>query len=145
DLLLLDRRQLDEAGQAALAGHADADDVAPDLVAREELLQRLAAELVGVGVGLAEDLGVLDEVEGGGGHLPVLLDEADGLQAALPQVDAPNPRGLLCHCTHSPPEHRGQGVSSRGRQGYGPAPGKVGESKMVLLPYQAAAGGVNSL
>ena len=28
DLLFLDRRQLDEAGQAALAGHADGDDVA---------------------------------------------------------------------------------------------------------------------
>ena len=37
-------------------------------VARQELLERLARQLVGVGVGLAEDLGVLDVVEGGGGR-----------------------------------------------------------------------------
>ena len=50
-------------------GDADGDDVALDGVAREELLQRLAGELVGVGVGLGEDLRVLDVVEGGGGEL----------------------------------------------------------------------------
>ena len=37
DLLLFDGRQLDEAGQAALAGHADGDDVAAEGVARQEL------------------------------------------------------------------------------------------------------------
>ncbi len=49
-------------------GHADGDHVALDAVAREELLQRLAGQLIGVGVGLAEDLRVLDVIEGGGRH-----------------------------------------------------------------------------
>ncbi len=62
-LLLLDGRQLDEAGQAALPGYGDDDHVAADLVARQELLERLARELVGVGIGLAEDLGMLNVVE----------------------------------------------------------------------------------
>src|SRR5206468_2481786 len=41
DLLFLDRRQLDEPCQAALAGNADRDSVAAQRVARQELLQRL--------------------------------------------------------------------------------------------------------
>ena len=68
DLLFFDRRQLDEAGQAALAGDADGHDVAAEVVARQELLEGLAGQLIGVGVGLAEDLGMLDVIEGGGGR-----------------------------------------------------------------------------
>ena len=63
DPLLLDRRQLDELDQARLARHGDRDLAALQVVAVEERRQRLADELVGVGVGLAEDLGVFDEVE----------------------------------------------------------------------------------
>ena len=102
DLLLFDGRQLDEAGQTALSGDGDGDDVAADLVARQELLQRLAGELIGVRVGLAEDLGMLDEIEGGGGDHALILGEADGLEAALAQVDAPHADGLLCHAFPSP-------------------------------------------
>src|SRR5205085_1036578 len=88
DLSLLDGGQLDEAGQAALPGDADGDHVAPQAVARQKLLQSLARQLVGVGVGLAEDLGVLDVIEGGGLEFAVDLLKADGLEGALPQVDA---------------------------------------------------------
>ncbi len=96
DLLFLDRRQLDEAGQAALAGHADGDLVAAEVVARQELFQRLAGQLVGVGVGLAEDLGMLDVVEGGGGDFAVDQFQADGLEGALAEIDAPDAgRGRL--------------------------------------------------
>ncbi len=61
-----------------------------DAVAREELLERLADEGVRVGVGLGEDLGVLDVVERGGGGLPVDQFEAQRLEGALADVDAPN-------------------------------------------------------
>ena len=94
DLLLFDRRQLDEAGQAGLAGDADGDLVALDRVAREELLQRLAGELVGVGVGLGEDLGVLDVVEGGGGDgLPSISSSRRALRAHWP-MSMPQTPGL---------------------------------------------------
>src|SRR5262249_23706484 len=96
-LLLLDRRQFDEAGQARLPRHADADDVAAQGVVGQELLQRLADELVGVGVGLAEDLGILDVVEGGGDDLAVDLLQSDRLEGTLPQVDAPDTGCWLCH------------------------------------------------
>ena len=69
DLLFFDGRELDEAGQAALPGHAEDDGVAADGVALEKLVQRLARQLIGVGIGLAEDLGVLDVVEVGGDDL----------------------------------------------------------------------------
>ena len=86
DLLFLDGRQLDEAGQAALAGHADGDHVALEGVARQELLQGLAGQLVGVGVGLAEDLGVLDVVEGGGRRpAPSTLSRRRALRAHWPR------------------------------------------------------------
>ena len=85
DLLFLDRRQLDEAGQAALAGDADGDQVALERVAREELLERLAGELIGVGVGLAEDLGMLDVVEGGGGRTPSITSRRRALRAHWPR------------------------------------------------------------
>ena len=44
----------------------DRHPVAADRVAREELLQRLAHQLGRIGVGLAENLGVFDVVEGVG-------------------------------------------------------------------------------
>ena len=65
--------------------------VSPRRVLRDRnLCQRLAGQLVGVGVGLAEDLGMLDVVEGGGGDLAVDDFEADGLEGALAEIDAPD-------------------------------------------------------
>ena len=63
DPLLLDRRQLDELDQPRLARHRDGDLASLEVVAVGEGGQRLANQLLGVGVGLAEDLGILDEVE----------------------------------------------------------------------------------
>ena len=79
-----------------------ATDVAAKVVARQELVQRLAGQLVGVGVGLAEDLGMLDVVEGGGDELSVDFLEADRLEAALAEVDAPNAGWLHWHESESP-------------------------------------------
>ena len=64
--------------------------ISPRRLLREELVQRLAGQLVGVGVGLAEDFGMFDIVEGGGDELSINFLEADGLQAALAEVDAPD-------------------------------------------------------
>ena len=69
DLLGLDRRQLDEPRQARLPRHGDRHPVAQHRVPREELLQGIADQLGRVGAGLAEDLGVLDVVEGLGDDL----------------------------------------------------------------------------
>ncbi len=102
DLLFLDGRQLDETGQTALTGHADGHDVAAEGVARQELVERLAGQLVGVGVGLAEDFGMLDVIEGGGDELSVDHFKADGLEAALPEIDAPD-AGLHWHESYLPP------------------------------------------
>src|SRR5208282_4756124 len=90
DLFFLDGRQLDEACQTALARNANGDDVRADVVARQELFHRLARELVGVGIGLAEDLGVLDVIEGGSGNLAADVFQTNGFESALPQVNAPN-------------------------------------------------------
>src|SRR5436305_1438149 len=62
-LLALDRWQLDKAGQAALPGNGDRYSLARQIVARNELLQRLADQLVTIGFRLRENLGVLDIIE----------------------------------------------------------------------------------
>src|SRR5262249_45062559 len=90
DLLFFDRRQLHEAGQAALPGDAHGDDVALDRIARQEGLERLTRQLVRVCVGLAEDLRVLDVVEGGRGDGPFDDLKTQRLQGALADVDAPH-------------------------------------------------------
>ena len=71
------------------------DEVALEVVAGEELLQRLAGELVGVGVGLGEDLGVLDEVEGGGRDDVVDQFQPEGFDGTLAYV---NPPDAVLHC-----------------------------------------------
>ena len=92
DLLFFNRRQLDEPGQATLAGHGDDDDISLEGVTRQKLLQRLAGQLVRVGVGLAEDFWVLDVIEGGGGNLPLDLLHPQRFQRALPNINAPHAR-----------------------------------------------------
>ena len=77
-------------------------------VARQELLERLAGQLIGVGVGLAEDLGMLDVVEGGGDDLAVDFLEADGLEGALAEIDAPNADWLNWHESYLPPVRGGR-------------------------------------
>ena len=92
DPLLLDRRQLDELHQPRLAGHRDGDLAALQVVAIGEGGQRLAHQLVGIGVGLAEDLGILDEVERLGHDLlgGLARDELERLECGLADVDSPD-------------------------------------------------------
>ena len=47
-------------------GHGDRHPIAADRVARQKLLQRVADQFGGLGAGLAENLGILDVVEGVG-------------------------------------------------------------------------------
>ena len=93
NLLALDRRQLDEPRQAALAGNRDRHAVARHVVARDELLERFADQLVAIGFGLRENLRIFDVVEGLDDHpLVVLLvrTAAQRFQRALANIDAPN-------------------------------------------------------
>src|SRR5262249_8256579 len=101
DLLFFDRRELDEAGQTALAGDADHDRIAFEIIAREELFESLARQLIRVRVRLTENLRMFDVVEGGGGDLPVHVLQANGFQSALTQVNAPN-AGSRCRHGLSP-------------------------------------------
>ena len=73
---------------------------APAPLSRRDLLQVGGIGLFGLGVGLAEDLGVLDVIEGGGGDLAVDLLEAEGFEAALAEVDAPDAGLWLGHGTY---------------------------------------------
>ena len=92
DALLLDRRQLDELDQSGLAGHRDRDLASLDVVAVGERGQRLANQLVGIGVGLAQDLGVFDEVERLGHDLVRIRSghQLEGLECGLADVDRPD-------------------------------------------------------
>ena len=103
DPLLLDGRELDELDQAGLPGDADGDLAALQVVAVHEGGERLADEGLGVGVGLAEDLGVLDVVERLGHDLIRVIprDELQRLQGRLADVEGPD--GLdLRHSDHTP-------------------------------------------
>ena len=92
DSLLLDRRQLDELHQARLAGNGDRHLAPFQVVPFEERLQGLANELLGVGVGLAENLGVFDEVERLGHDLVGGLArcQLQGLERGLADVEGPD-------------------------------------------------------
>ena len=92
DLLGFHRRQLDEPRQAALAGNRNRHPVAVHLVAREELPQRVGDQFGGVGVRLAEDLRILDEVECLDYDLVGVVagTAAQCLQRTLPDVDSPH-------------------------------------------------------
>ena len=76
----------------AWPGTRDGDLAALQVVAVEEGRQRLADQLLGVGVGLAEDLGVLDEVERLGHDLVGRLarDELQRLEGGLADVERPD-------------------------------------------------------
>lgn len=93
DFLLLNRRQLDEMHQPALAGDTDGDLVLANRVAREEFLQRLAGQRLRVGVRLREDFGVFDVVEVRRSRDAVDHLHAQGFQRALANVDAPDADG----------------------------------------------------
>ena len=66
--LLLDRRELDKLDQTRLARHGDRDSRSLQVVPVEKRPERLGDQGLGVGVGLAEDLGVFDKVECLGHH-----------------------------------------------------------------------------
>src|SRR5262249_20339538 len=97
-------------------------------------LQGLARQLVGVGVGLAEDLGVLDVVEGGGRDLAVDQFHAQSLEGTLTDVNAPN-AWLVCHALQSP-QGRDGGTARwclTARTGPIPRPGdRIGEATVFL-------------
>ena len=97
-----DRRQLDEPRQARLARHRHRHPIAQHRVPRQKLLQGLADQLGRVGAGLAENLGILDVVEGlGDDLLGVFVGAASQrLQSALTDVDSPN--GAACHDANPP-------------------------------------------
>ncbi len=113
--LLLDRRQLDEFHEPGLTGNRDRDLAALQVVPLQERLERLAHELLGVGVRLAKDLGILDEVERLGHDLLGVFagDQLEGLERGLTDVNRPNSRdlrhaiGLLsgCRVAHAPGIH----------------------------------------
>src|SRR5579884_1185001 len=102
DFLFLNGRQLDEASQTALSGNADRHNIAAQVIARQEFVERFPGELIGVRVGLAEDFRMFHVIESGGDELSVNFLEADRLEAALAQVNAPNADRLNCHNVESP-------------------------------------------
>ena len=90
-LLQVDRRHLAKPRERLLPRHADDEAVVLPLVAGSELLQGRGNQLVAVGVGLREDFGVFDDVEGDGLELAVRGGpQLEGLQRTLPDVDAPH-------------------------------------------------------
>ena len=96
-----------EAEGAATPNESEAlgNFVAQELLSQgaQQLLnpQRLPHELIGVGVGLAENLRMLDVIEVTGRHLPIGFHQANGLQSALADVDPPDAR-LFCHVSCLP-------------------------------------------
>ena len=104
DLLDVDGRRLEELRQTALAGYRDGDLVlAGQLIAREELLQRLTHHRFGVGLGLREYLGILNVVESVRRQYIALAHATKCFQRALADVDTPNANGLghgILHPVH---------------------------------------------
>ena len=98
DFARLDGGQLNETRQCRLPRHADRHKVVADVVLLEKLIEGLGDQLFGNGVGLAENLGMGDVVEGGRLHLVggIVDLQADGLQTRLPDIDAPCTR-FRCH------------------------------------------------
>src|SRR5439155_10939278 len=93
DLLLLDRRELDEAREARLSADADGHRAALHRVALGELGQRLDDEGLAVVAGVGEDGFVLDHVEVIDAERIPLTYELDGFESAVPDVDAPGKSG----------------------------------------------------
>ena len=94
NLLGLDRRQLDELGEARLPRDRDRDAVPLELVAADELLERGADKLHRIGFRLGEDHRVFDVVERLGGDLARLgrIPATNGLEGTFADVDAPDVR-----------------------------------------------------
>ena len=63
DLLAFDRRQLDHPCEPSLARHREVNRLLIDVVARKELLESGADQFIRLGVRLAQNLGVFDEVK----------------------------------------------------------------------------------
>ena len=91
DALLLDRRELDELDQPGLARHRDGDLAALEVVPVEKRAEGLGDEFLGVGVGLAEDLGVFHEVERFGHDAVgrVARDELKRFEGRLTDIERP--------------------------------------------------------
>jgi hypothetical protein len=87
----VDGRRFEEARQAALARDGHRHAVAAGFVSRKEGRQRVLHQLVAVGVGLAEQLGILDVIEGlRDERLTVIVERAaQRLERALTDIDAP--------------------------------------------------------
>ena len=98
-----DRRQLNELCQGCLTRQADGDQIRRDLVAGQKGVQRLPDQLVRNSIGLAEQLGMRNVVEGDRHHLLGRLGvpQLDGLQTRLTDLNAPC-RLSFCHDRKSP-------------------------------------------
>ena len=92
DPLGLDRRQLDEPGQAALARHRNGHPIAANTVPRLELRQGVADQLLRVGARLGENLGILDVVERLGDDLirVTVQTASHRLQRRIADVNSPD-------------------------------------------------------
>ena len=122
DLLLLDRRQLDEPHQPALAGDTDGDLVLANRVAVEEFLQRLAGQFVQGRRPVARGFRVFDVVEVVAVGTPSII-RGGRLSRALANVDAPDADrighdGVLAYVSTG----RGRSPSSAGRDTYSTPP-----------------------
>ena len=92
DSLLFDRGKLDELDQPRLAGNRNGNLASLDLITVGERGQSFPNQLVRIGVGLAQDLGILDEVERLGHYLlgGLTRHELDRLERGLADVDRPD-------------------------------------------------------
>ena len=88
----VDGRRLKESRQTVLAGNRDRHPVAADLIASQKLCQRLADQLLGIRIGLAQNLRVFDVVERRRHQHAVLrvVLTAHGLERTVTDIDAPN-------------------------------------------------------
>ena len=127
---------LTKRAKPALAGNADGDQVALEVVAGQELLERFAGELVWVGVRLGEDFRMLDVIERRGRQDAVDDFQPQGFEGTLTYVDAPDPL-MHWHDAITPREPMESGglksPDDRGRDVWLPIHIQTGATKQIHL------------
>ena len=76
--------------QTGLTGHADGDLIPLDGVARQEFFECLSGEGIGIGVGLRQDFGMFNIIEGGRRYFIVNELQSNGFEGALTNINTPN-------------------------------------------------------